>query len=374
MLGTIVLVVLVIFLFLRRFVATAIPTLSLPVSLVGAVSLLWAFGYTIDNISLARPDARRRPGRRRRDRHAREHHAPRRARRGAVPGGAARLARGRLHDHLDLELAGRGVHPDLLHAGRDRPPVPRVRGHRRARHRRLGVRLAHARADAGEPLPERRGAQEAARGDRPLVRARLRRAARQLHALARRRTAPSRRRPVHRLAHVRRNGVAVRHHPEGLLPAGRHRPDQHLDRGRRRRVVPGDGAAAGARRRCPAQRSGGGDRQLVQRRRRLGRLAQRRSHVHQPEAARRTPADEGSGREPAQEDARGAGYQRLHAADPEPAARRPTEQGAVPVHPAERAGRRTQRLGVEAAGADAQRPDVPRRHQRLAAERACRRR
>jgi hydrophobic/amphiphilic exporter-1 (mainly G- bacteria), HAE1 family len=52
MLGTIALVVLVIFLFLRRFVATAIPTLSLPVSLVGAVSMLWAFGYTIDNISL----------------------------------------------------------------------------------------------------------------------------------------------------------------------------------------------------------------------------------------------------------------------------------------------------------------------------------
>jgi HAE1 family hydrophobic/amphiphilic exporter-1 len=52
MLGTVVLVVLVIFLFLRRFVATVIPTLSLPVSLVGAVSLLWAFGYTIDNISL----------------------------------------------------------------------------------------------------------------------------------------------------------------------------------------------------------------------------------------------------------------------------------------------------------------------------------
>jgi HAE1 family hydrophobic/amphiphilic exporter-1 len=52
MMGTIVLVVLVIFLFLRRFVATAIPTLSLPVSLLGAVAMLWAFGYTIDNISL----------------------------------------------------------------------------------------------------------------------------------------------------------------------------------------------------------------------------------------------------------------------------------------------------------------------------------
>jgi HAE1 family hydrophobic/amphiphilic exporter-1 len=52
MLGTIVLVVLVIFLFLRRFMATVIPTLSLPVSLLGGVALLWAFGYTLDNISL----------------------------------------------------------------------------------------------------------------------------------------------------------------------------------------------------------------------------------------------------------------------------------------------------------------------------------
>ncbi len=50
--GTVVLVVLVIFLFLRRFVATAIPMLSLPISLIGAVSLLWVLGYTIDNISL----------------------------------------------------------------------------------------------------------------------------------------------------------------------------------------------------------------------------------------------------------------------------------------------------------------------------------
>ncbi len=50
--GTIALVVLVIFLFLRRMVATVIPTLSLPVSLVGAVALLWGLGYTLDNISL----------------------------------------------------------------------------------------------------------------------------------------------------------------------------------------------------------------------------------------------------------------------------------------------------------------------------------
>ncbi len=52
LLGTIALVVLVIFLFLRRFVATAIPALSLPVSLIGAVALLWGFSYSLDNISL----------------------------------------------------------------------------------------------------------------------------------------------------------------------------------------------------------------------------------------------------------------------------------------------------------------------------------
>jgi HAE1 family hydrophobic/amphiphilic exporter-1 len=52
LMATIALVVLVIFLFLRRFVATVIPTLSLPVSLIGAVALLWGLNYSLDNISL----------------------------------------------------------------------------------------------------------------------------------------------------------------------------------------------------------------------------------------------------------------------------------------------------------------------------------
>ena len=49
---TIVLVILVIFLFLRHAAATIIPTLSLPVSLIGAISLLYPLGYSLDNISL----------------------------------------------------------------------------------------------------------------------------------------------------------------------------------------------------------------------------------------------------------------------------------------------------------------------------------
>jgi len=49
---TIALVVLVIFLFLRRASATFIPALSLPISLLGTVAFMRVFGYSLDNISL----------------------------------------------------------------------------------------------------------------------------------------------------------------------------------------------------------------------------------------------------------------------------------------------------------------------------------
>ena len=52
LIGTILLVVLVIFLFLHRIVATLIPAATIPISLVGAVALLYAFGYSLDNVSL----------------------------------------------------------------------------------------------------------------------------------------------------------------------------------------------------------------------------------------------------------------------------------------------------------------------------------
>jgi hydrophobic/amphiphilic exporter-1 (mainly G- bacteria), HAE1 family len=49
---TIMLVVLVIFIFLRSAWATIIPSVTVPLALLGACSLIWAFGYTIDNLSL----------------------------------------------------------------------------------------------------------------------------------------------------------------------------------------------------------------------------------------------------------------------------------------------------------------------------------
>ena len=49
---TVALVVLVIFLFLRKATATFIPALSLPISLLATVALMNAFNYSLDNISL----------------------------------------------------------------------------------------------------------------------------------------------------------------------------------------------------------------------------------------------------------------------------------------------------------------------------------
>jgi hydrophobic/amphiphilic exporter-1 (mainly G- bacteria), HAE1 family len=49
---TVALVVLVIFLFLRRFAATFIPAITMPISLLGALALLYWLGYSLDNVSL----------------------------------------------------------------------------------------------------------------------------------------------------------------------------------------------------------------------------------------------------------------------------------------------------------------------------------
>ena len=49
---TIVLVVMVIFIFLRNIWATIIPSVTVPLALFGACALMWVFGYTLDNLSL----------------------------------------------------------------------------------------------------------------------------------------------------------------------------------------------------------------------------------------------------------------------------------------------------------------------------------
>jgi HAE1 family hydrophobic/amphiphilic exporter-1 len=49
---TIALVVMVIFIFLRNLWATIIPSVTVPLALLGACALMWVAGYTLDNLSL----------------------------------------------------------------------------------------------------------------------------------------------------------------------------------------------------------------------------------------------------------------------------------------------------------------------------------
>ncbi|WP_131118231.1 multidrug efflux RND transporter permease subunit [Lichenihabitans psoromatis] len=49
---TIALVVMVIFIFLRSFWATVIPSITVPLALLGTCALMWGMGYSLDNLSL----------------------------------------------------------------------------------------------------------------------------------------------------------------------------------------------------------------------------------------------------------------------------------------------------------------------------------
>ena len=49
---SVLLVILVVFLFLRNWHSTLIPTVAVPVSLIGTFAVMWVFGYSLDNLSL----------------------------------------------------------------------------------------------------------------------------------------------------------------------------------------------------------------------------------------------------------------------------------------------------------------------------------
>ncbi len=124
----IALVVMVIYVFLRNVPATIIPSVAVPLSLVGTFAAMYFLGFSINNLTLMAltiatgfvvddaivvienisryiekgKTARRRAERRRRD---------------------------RLHHHLADLLAGGGADPAAVHGRHRWPPVPRVRRH-----------------------------------------------------------------------------------------------------------------------------------------------------------------------------------------------------------------------------------------------------
>ena len=131
----VVLVVLVIFVFLRNVPATIIPSISVPVSLIGTLAVMYELNYSIDNLSLMAliiatgfvVD----------DSIVMIENIVRYLEEGKTPagGGARRRRTDRLHDSFADHLADRGADPAAVHGRRDRASVQRIRGDARGHHR-----------------------------------------------------------------------------------------------------------------------------------------------------------------------------------------------------------------------------------------------
>ena len=152
---TIGLVVAVIFVFLRTFWATVIPSVTVPLSLLGACGLMYLMSYSLDNISLMALTIS--VGFVVDDAIVMLENIVRHVEDGMQPYEAAiRVRRDRLHDPVDQHIAGGRVHSAPAAGRYHRSPVSRVRRHDRHVHRRVGVCRADVDANDGLALSAQR--------------------------------------------------------------------------------------------------------------------------------------------------------------------------------------------------------------------------
>jgi multidrug efflux pump len=103
LIGSVVLVVLVVFMFLRNWRATLIPTVAVPASLIGTFAVMYLLGYSLDNLSLMALTIST-----------------------GFEGRIRGLARNRVHNLLHQYVADCGLHSDPADGGHRGTPVPRV--------------------------------------------------------------------------------------------------------------------------------------------------------------------------------------------------------------------------------------------------------
>ncbi len=133
------LVVLVIFLFLRNIPATIIPSLSVPLSLVGTLAAMYQLGFSLDNLSLMALTIA--TGFVVDDAIVMIENISRFIEMGWRCATSRRRWKGsaqdRIHHHLADRLADRGADTASLHGRSGRPAVPRIRDHARHHDRHL---------------------------------------------------------------------------------------------------------------------------------------------------------------------------------------------------------------------------------------------
>ncbi len=249
----IVLVFLVIYLFLQNFRATLIPTIAVPVVLLGTMGVLAALGFSINMLTMFAHGAGDRPAGGRRHRRGRE-----RRTRDARGGAVARRSHAQVHagDHRRARRyrpgARGGVRADGVHAGFDRRDLPAVLRDDRVGHVVVGAGRDRAHAGAVRDDAEAGAQGRAPRRDGLLRVVQPRVRARQRELPGRRARHPGAQRPLH--ARVRRtgrpDGPAVRAAAQRVPAAGGPgNPARAADRAGRRdtaahAAVAGKGGAA----------------------------------------------------------------------------------------------------------------------------------
>ncbi len=145
------LVVMVIFLFLRNLSATVIPSLALPMSIIGTFSIMYLLGYSLDNLSLMAltlcvgfvvDDAIVMLE------NISRHLEMGKSAMQATLDGSKEIV---LHHPVDDAVARGGVHPGAVHGRRARQAAARVRGDHHGGGAGVRVRVADADADAVQP-------------------------------------------------------------------------------------------------------------------------------------------------------------------------------------------------------------------------------
>ncbi len=147
MMLTIALVVMVIFLFLRTLAATIIPSITVPLSIVGTFAVMYLLGYSLDNLSLMALTIS--TGFVVDDAIVMIENIDRLHRRGphAAGSGAARRRTDRLHHCVADGFADRGADPAAVHGRYRWPAFPRICCHPGGDHSAVCRYLADADAD-----------------------------------------------------------------------------------------------------------------------------------------------------------------------------------------------------------------------------------
>ena len=144
---TVALVVLVIFLFLRNLAATVIPSVAVPLSLVGTFGVMYLLGYSLNNLTLMALTIS--TGFVVDDAIVMIENIDRYLEAGRLATGCRTQRRraNRLHHHFADGVVDRGADTAAVHGRHRRTPVPRVRGNAGGDDSGVGLSLADLDAD-----------------------------------------------------------------------------------------------------------------------------------------------------------------------------------------------------------------------------------